>query len=225
MQSDYVNQVPPSINFSDQILTIPTFLDLGLDPQCLISSPYITEYVAPGKWINRGDRLMTATVNFYSTAERARWNWLDAGPAPVEFYLESPCAGFVISYNSYNLPKASWGYPPVLLLPQNEPPLNHSILTAFCSSIGRNMSENWERLPVRHYNDRLLRGGEAMGETKERVIEAVASLRHFADVERRTFPVCTLDNHPDREALVREIQRFRSQDLVLRNKLVDLVKE
>jgi hypothetical protein len=222
MPNEYIHQVPQSIYFSDQVLTIPTFLDLGLEPNLFTIQLRVTNYIRTGNWVNRGDRLMVVTTSFFSTPRSPRWRWLDASPSPMDFYLESPCAGFVISLNRCNC--SSWNFPPILLIPRDEPPISHSVLNDFCSSIGRRTSEEWERLAIMR-DAGPHRASEVTGKDQAIVARSVESLSKWRLSTQLRFPVSNVTSHRDKDTLIRDIQWFRSQDLVLRDKLVHLVKD
>lgn len=219
-----VSEVPQSIRFGTDIVTIPTFQKAGLDEK-LYCRGTIKSALRIGQWINRDDELLAITLHVYSMPQKPKYFWSKDLTYPISFSLKSPVSGLVIGlqdeyigyYAQYAMGKEPLVYGnksifPVLLLPKDEPPLNIYRLE-FYNEYSKVLNQEWRLLQFSHRDKGYTRFSESFSESELRFVKGEVKL-----------PALLSTFVKDQWPLESNIQNLRTGYLDLRDKLVHLVR-
>ncbi|MGC2237225.1 MAG: hypothetical protein WA584_13755 [Pyrinomonadaceae bacterium] len=203
-------KVPDSIFFGDEILLIPNMEEVGI-PKELRTLGNVQPQIQIGGWVERGEEILTVTYDVFEKNEKPKHWFLSDNTFSTKETLKSPVSGLVIGYRNEH-----GGYEevfPIILLPKDEPP-QQSYQIYFYERIVRTLDTYWHNICCYYSHHRYDRLKDIKPELKYQRIERIA----LKDFKIRKI---TSD---DKTTLYRA-QSLRENDLILRDKLVDLVKE
>ncbi len=224
-----MEQVPSSIYFDSELLFIPKFTEVGI-PLYLGGFGQLESQVTVGQWVNRGDLLLKTKYIIYSSDQKPRFPFVKDKTFDFNVSLLSPVSGLVLQLRKEHV-CFWWNYGfwyeekevlPVILIPRDEPPQNNSELSFF-REIGNKLRHNWQRVQ-NEYQRKCVRLGEVMHklEPKDKYETAVKTISAFHHPRLSQFETRQMTSQDYK--LLRNIQKFRADDLVLRDKLAHLTK-
>lgn len=151
MTVNAISKIPQSIFFSNQLLFVPTFDEVGI-PSYIGRVGIRSEKVKIGQWVNRGDVLAEVSFSIYSKKDKPRWSLFSDPTWSETVSIESPISGLVLAFRSGLDPHFSTyleNAMPVLLVPKDEPPQDSWRLEAF-RRISSILQQYWPVTALQH---------------------------------------------------------------------------
>lgn len=220
-----VSNVPKSIFFGNKVLIMPTFAELGFDNK-LSSRALLKSNVKVGQWINRDDELFELTLKIYSADKKPKYFWQSDLTFDVKIEMKSPVSGLVVHlkednigyYTPYPMGRTPMvygnkGFFPVILLPDNEPPMNDYYFKEFYLRYWDVLSDCWSLIQFSHRDKGYVRMNEVYDKDELRFISNVPEIENVI----HSF-------NPKDYATSRNIQSLRTDYYDLRDKLLHLVE-
>ena len=221
---------PTSIHFSDEVLTVPSFAEVGV-PEDIAMLGLIKGLASVGQWINRGDPLATAVYHVFNYESRRLWGLVSDPLWSHEITLRSPVAGLVVDLREEVTTEFQpWGVYyerrpalPIILLPQDEPPQEYGELSYY-REVGSFLQCNWRclRLYVRGEDSFIRLHEQAAGPANAMWRDHLERLKNCGKLALGRFAMRKVTSE-DR-VIIDRVNRLRTQDLVLRDKLLHIAR-
>ncbi len=226
-------RTPSTIGFDRSVLMLPSLEETGVD-RLFSKLGIYKSLVEPGEWVDRRQPVMSIVFHAFSRPLRSRWPFARDEIVERTFEIPSPVAGLMLaarpaycayygsSYATSSGRSLCYGERevlPMLLLPRDEPPQEYWATTAY-DEIRRWLADAWPRLLFSHAELGYVRLRDAEYSEQELVGPRNSLFQESGRNDR-----CEVSNFdPDNRSMMDTIQRLRSGDLELRDKLVHLTR-
>jgi hypothetical protein len=205
-------KVPNTIFFGDEVLLIPNMQEVGI-PKELRTLGNVQPQIQIGGWVERGEEILTITYDIFEKAEKSKHWFSSDNTFSTKKSLRSPVSGLVIDYREEH-----GGYEkifPIILLPKDEPPQQSYEIRFYYEDVVRILNTYWNNICCYYSHHRYDRLKDIEPNLEYKRVDEKIALKNF-EIRKITSD--------DRSILYRA-QSLRENDLILRDKLVDLVKE
>lgn len=235
-------KIPDSITFGKKILKTPTLDEMGIPVSGLgyvrLEKHIKDNFNNSSAWINRGDKLVTYTFDAFSTDKPSFFKKLRGDHPEIcqSWDIVSPVSGLVVditqeetvSNGAVGL-RYEWSNIralPVILVPNDEPIPDHGSFYEY-DDLTSWLVYYFYRLPIRD------RSETRPGRLKDWISKNESSMKTYSEIfekldsrdssEYQEYQIREL-NAEDRR-IIDNIQRLRTKDINLRDKLVHISRE
>jgi hypothetical protein len=238
-ENNIFSRVPESVTFGYKILQIPTLQEMGITLGGLGLVSLHERLRSTGYepcWINRGDPLLTYKFWFFRYHKKSLFSIFHDPQWHESFEIISPLSGLLLSTREeYTIDflgtlQYEWCNErllPIILVPNDEPPPDAQNFYIY-DRIASHLNGYFDVIPIRDYSRMYverLRGwiDRTGGDDAKLYLGRLSALQERNPDSYRAYKIRELTDQ-DVE-LVGMIQRLRSKDIHLREKLVHIARK